>query len=105
VNFLLTLEPLADEHLLYERYDPDSALFLPTLITASFAAYFGDTDQALNILRTYYDRAENIAWNFIPSEFWRPNYREMRKLDGFKDLLREIGLVDYWQSTKNWGDF
>lgn len=23
----------------------------------------------------------------------------------FKDILRDLGLVDYWRSTGNWGDF
>ena len=29
----------------------------------------------------------------------------MRKLPGFKDLLRDLGLVDYWRKTGNWADF
>lgn len=29
----------------------------------------------------------------------------MGKLPGFKDLVREVGLVDYRRSSGNWGDF
>jgi len=29
----------------------------------------------------------------------------MRRLPGFKDLVQNVGLVDYWRSTGNWGDF
>ncbi|MCH8336826.1 MAG: hypothetical protein IIC61_13190 [Proteobacteria bacterium] len=36
---------------------------------------------------------------------WRPIHKEMRRLPGFKDLVQNVGLVDYWRSTGNWGDF
>ena len=36
---------------------------------------------------------------------WRPIFRDMRKLPGFKDLMRDIGIVDYWRTTGHWGDF
>jgi hypothetical protein len=26
-------------------------------------------------------------------------------LPGFKDFLRQLGLVDYWRTTGNWSDF
>jgi len=39
------------------------------------------------------------------SVVWLPLFRDMRQLPGFKDLLREIGLVDYWRETGDWGDF
>jgi hypothetical protein len=31
-------------------------------------------------------------------------YSGMRSLPGYKDLMREVGLVDYWQKTGDWGD-
>jgi hypothetical protein len=36
---------------------------------------------------------------------WRPVERDVRRLLTFKDFVRELGLVDYWQATGNWGDF
>jgi len=29
----------------------------------------------------------------------------MRRLPGFKDLVSKLGLVDYWRSSGNWGEF
>jgi hypothetical protein len=29
----------------------------------------------------------------------------LRRTQGFKDLVREIGLVDYWYATGRWSDF
>jgi hypothetical protein len=31
--------------------------------------------------------------------------RDMRRLPGFKELLRNLGLVRYWRETGNWNDF
>jgi hypothetical protein len=32
-------------------------------------------------------------------------FRDVRRLPAFKDLLRDLGLVDYWRQTSNWGYF
>jgi hypothetical protein len=29
----------------------------------------------------------------------------MRQLPGFKDLVRDLGLVDYWRTSGKWSDF
>ena len=34
---------------------------------------------------------------------WRPVLSEVRKLPGFKDLVRSEGLVDYWRAY-GWPD-
>ena len=31
--------------------------------------------------------------------------KPMRQLPGFKDLVTKIGLVHYWRTTGNWGEF
>jgi hypothetical protein len=36
---------------------------------------------------------------------WSPLMTEMRKLPGFKELVREVGLVTYWRTTGEWGEF
>ena len=35
--------------------------------------------------------------------YWRPVMADVRKLPGFKDLVRERGLVDYWREF-GWGE-
>jgi len=69
------------------------------LIIAQWAAYYGDTELALEVLKSLQGRL--LVANFS----WRPLFKDMRKLPGFKDLMRDIGLVDYWRTTGNWGDF
>jgi hypothetical protein len=34
-----------------------------------------------------------------------PISSDMRRLPAFKDCLREFGLIDYWRSTSDCGDF
>ena len=69
------------------------------LIIAQWAAYYGDTELALMILSSVQSR------QLVANLSWRPIFRDMRKLPGFKDLIQGIGLVDYWRTTGNWGDF
>ena len=35
---------------------------------------------------------------------WDPGLSGVRKLPGFKQLMREAGLVDYWRKY-GWGDY
>ena len=35
---------------------------------------------------------------------WQPLMRDVRRLPAFKDLVRELGLVDYWRAY-GWSDF
>ena len=70
-------------------------------VLSQWAAYFGDQKYALELFR---DIADHSA---LSGQYgaWRPINRNMRKLPGFKDYLRKIGLVDYWRKSGNWGDF
>lgn len=36
---------------------------------------------------------------------WYPYKTQVRATPEFKDIVRELGLVDYWRKTGNWGDF
>ena len=64
---------------------------------AVWASYYGEYELALQIFRD------------LPSGFsssvWRPIHKGMRRLPGFKEYVKEIGLVDYWRKSGNWGDF
>ncbi|MEP7313473.1 MAG: hypothetical protein ABI859_12890 [Pseudomonadota bacterium] len=68
-----------------------------------WAAYFGDDTLALDALRRTQRSGVTIeSWGI---SLWRPVMKGVRRLAGFKDLLREQGLVDYWRKSGNWGEF
>jgi serine/threonine protein kinase/tetratricopeptide (TPR) repeat protein len=64
---------------------------------ASWASYYGHPQLALEYLQKIARGSPD------PSLLWRPVHREVRKLPGFKDLLRENGYVEYWRAYK-WPD-
>lgn len=70
---------------------------------AQQAAYQGDNALALRALSAMFNQNfnfETIGW--VP---WRPMMRDLRTQPGFKDLVRDVGFVDYWRATGDWGDF
>lgn len=75
----------------------------------SDGAYFiadalGDSRSAVVSLRAFIDAPGNSDFaNYW--QLWIIPYSNVRTLPGFKDLLREAGIVDYWRQTGNWGDF
>jgi TolB-like protein len=71
------------------------------MILAWYAAHFGDDELALRALRRSYVDMKGV---FVAA-IWYPVLREVRKMPAFKDLLRDLGLADYWRATGNWGDF
>jgi hypothetical protein len=70
---------------------------------AIWTAWFGDPAGALEIYRTHLEYFRSARRSAIVFDIWSPVMRDMRKLPGFKDLAREMGLVDYWR-TYGWGD-
>jgi TolB-like protein/DNA-binding winged helix-turn-helix (wHTH) protein len=70
------------------------------LTIAWWADYHGDTDLALASLRKYFEDTSRVV-----SSLWSPLLRNTRRTDGFADIARDFGLLDYWQETGNWGDF
>ena len=76
----------------------DSEARIPTvsLYFGAIAAYLGNQEQALVLVtETVREVWLNIHW------LWLPVFDEMRKLPGFRELMVESGLVDYWQ-TYGW---
>ncbi len=70
------------------------------MVIAFYASYFGDHALALDIFSKLCK--SNSGQVFM---IWRPIHKPMRQLPEFKDLVRDMGLVDYWRATGNWGDF
>jgi len=78
-----------DETLMWPNKQQDVALL---------AAYFGDAELALRAVETEV-RHTTIRMGFL----WFPVMSAVRELPGFKDLMVEINLVEYW-SAYGWGD-
>jgi adenylate cyclase len=67
---------------------------------AIWASYFGEFELALQVSRESIGSNSAFIWTI-----WRPIHKGMRQLPGFKDLVRDLGLVDYWRTSGKWGDF
>ena len=66
---------------------------------AYWAAYFDDTELSLQYLG---NMRTDASMAFV---LWRPILKNTRRLPGFKDLVRDLGLVAYWRASGNWGEF
>lgn len=70
-------------------------------VLAIWAGYYGAPELALEALRRI--PIEGDAW--VSSwHLWRPLMRDVRRLPEFKDLVRDLGLVDYWREF-GWSEF
>jgi len=63
-----------------------------------WASYFGDPEFAMNIL----EKAFSVDLGSFFA-MWLPVMHDVRQLPRFKELVREIGLVDYWEQF-GWPD-
>jgi TolB-like protein len=79
--------------------DPANRDIARTLVIYQLADALGDPELALaalqNVIREY--RLDAIIW-VTP-------HSGLRSTPGFKALLRDVGLVDYFRASGNWGDF
>ena len=81
-----------------EVRDPHQGSLL-TGYLAEWAVYFGDDQLALEGLRKAFGPGANV---FV---LWRPLFRNVRQLPGFKTLVRDLHLIDYWRASGTWGEF
>jgi DNA-binding winged helix-turn-helix (wHTH) protein len=65
---------------------------------AAFASLHGDQALALDMLRAV-GPTQNLH------ALWRPALGEVRRQPGFESVVQQLGLVDYWRLSGNWGDF
>ena len=77
------------------RRDGATAELLPL---AAFASFHGDQALALEMLGAL-GPTQNLH------ALWRPALREVRRELGFEAVVEQLGLVDYWQRSGNWGEF
>jgi TolB-like protein len=81
--------------------DPVMQTATATLWVALFADHFDDPDLALAALRRSYVDLGGTNIGMI----WRPFRNPLRADPRFKDIVRDLGLVDYFRASGNWGDF
>jgi hypothetical protein len=70
-------------------------------ILAHWAARYGDTELALAALR----RAFVDLGGITVGNIWFPVQQQTRRLPGFKALVRDLDLPNYWRKTGKWGEF
>ena len=68
---------------------------------ALLAGAFGAIDVALSAVRCAY-----VDLSLMPQRFlWLPAFAAVREDARFKDIVRDLGLYDYWRRSGKWGDF
>jgi TolB-like protein len=81
--------------------DPEAKLAARYFMIAVFAAHYGDLDLAFDALRKRVEET-NPSDYFI--YLWWPYENGLRSDPRFKQLVKELGLVDYWRASGSWGD-
>ena len=91
-NLLMTLWPLNDRlaALAFLRtLDSDRLAYSASI----WAAWYGDTELALEAMR----RSDTTF------AYWYPVMKDVRRHPGFKELARDMNLVEYWREY-GWAD-
>ena len=65
-----------------------------------YASYLDDPALALKA----FQKASRLT-GFTPMYFWLAVLKEMRRQPGFKNIVKDLGLVDYWRRSGDWGEF
>jgi TolB-like protein/DNA-binding winged helix-turn-helix (wHTH) protein len=71
------------------------------MVIGFHAGRHGDSQLAIAAMRRTLVDMRGISVQAL----WYPDLVETRHLSAFKDLVRDLGLVDYWRGTGDWGDF
>jgi TolB-like protein/DNA-binding winged helix-turn-helix (wHTH) protein len=82
-------------------WPPDRATRETLLYGALMAGHFGDTELALEFLRRAYLGPGWAANYFI----WYPQLKDTRRTEGFKQFVTDLGMVEMWRASGDWGDF
>ncbi|MEP7314917.1 MAG: TIR domain-containing protein [Pseudomonadota bacterium] len=90
---------LATIHKAYDQSGIDS--WQPLTKISFYADHYGDEDLALAAMRRSF-----LDFNKVNFEgLWWPFHSTLRADPRFKEILRDLGLVDYFRTSGNWGDF
>lgn len=67
---------------------------------ALWAAWHGDTALAIAALRRYVSHPPGHI-----AAVWARSLSSARRTPAFKELVRDLGLVEYWRRSGKWGEF
>jgi hypothetical protein len=96
-------DPKAASAVLRKAYeDPLNQESLRMSVLAIFASMIGDRDMVLAALRRGLIDFNGLVSDINP---WLPYDPGLRADPRFKELLRDLGLVDYFRASGDWGDF
>jgi TolB-like protein len=62
------------------------------MFMAAWTAYFGDPVFASHLAEEAVGRQKSMIYYF-----WLPLFEDVRRVPEFKDVVRDLGLVDYWR--------
>jgi TolB-like protein len=71
---------------LRENYEAGDEV-VPRYVISMWASYHGNAELALKALPDYVN----------PAFYWSESRAGIRRLEGFKEIVRNLGLVDYWR--------
>ncbi len=70
-------------------------------VVGEYADHFGDKETALAAYRRSLVELHSLTF----TELWQPSETGLRSDPRFKDIVRDLGMVDYWRASGNWGNF
>ncbi len=70
-------------------------------IIGLYAAHFGDSEFAVAAMR----RAHTFMGNLTANLIWYSVLGEARRTGEFKQLVKDIGVYNYWRASGQWGEF
>lgn len=94
---------LAELHREFSAAEPDEVPWMSP--RSAWAAYFGDHELALEMQRQVleHDRGNEVEGFVLNVPL--PIFSGMRRLEGFEDLVADVGLEAYWRATGRWSDY
>src|SRR5690606_545013 len=72
-----------------------------SFLVALFAAYLGETELALDALELFASKAPPSMYQ----HFWYPMLSDVRRTERFKDVMRTIGVAQWWRQSNRWNDY
>jgi TolB-like protein len=82
--------------------DPENEHPIRMFIIALYADAYGDRETAMRAILRATELSSGVPTTFFG---WYPYKTVLRTDPRFKQMVREMGLVDYWRASGNWADY